>query len=83
MADRLTFSFIRTAIVEEVGEVAIDLLNPLDPEEMKAKLTDRVFAEFLIQGREYNNVQWTFSPKFFPPDEPENDNVDREPPKRA
>lgn len=71
MADRLRFQFIREARLGQVGEIAVDVLDPTNIEEVKGKLSAREFAEFLVQNQAFDEEVWNFQPIN---DEPENDN---------
>lgn len=63
MADRLRFRFARQGHIIKYGTVALDVLNPYDPEEIIEKLTKKEFSEYLEDGEEFETEEdWKFVP---------------------
>ena len=55
-----------TAKVVEVGEVAVDVLDPTDAEEIAEKLRNIEFQEYVIYDKEYEDRSWSFQPVIEP-----------------
>lgn len=62
MADRLRFQYIRISKLAQVGEIAIDVLNPTDTDEIMAKLKERDFVEMLPIAEEHSEEDWSYRP---------------------
>lgn len=64
MADRLRFYAIRLVKKTQSIELAIDVNDPTDPEEIANKLTNKDFVEFVVLDEEImEDDNWSFQPK--------------------
>ena len=64
MADRLRFYAIRLVKKTQSIELAIDVNDPTDPEEIANKLTNKDFVEFVVLDEEnMEDDNWSFQPK--------------------
>lgn len=64
MADRLRFYAIRLVKKTQSIELAIDVNDPTDAEEIANKLTSKDFVEFVVLDEEImEDDNWSFQPK--------------------
>lgn len=64
MADRLRFYAIRLVKKTQSIELAIDVNDPTDAEEIASKLTSKDFVEFVVLDEEImEDDNWSFQPK--------------------